>query len=152
MEFSIPQSLQIEHEALHAELIEATKAGGKVGAAAKGVAEVLDPHFAKEEEFALPPLGLLPYLARGEVKPEMGPALALTDRVKIKLDELLADHKAILATLDKLVAAAEEENQLRFVEWAEKLKLHAQTEEEILYPTSVLIGEFLRPKFMGIRC
>ncbi len=152
MEFGIPQSLKTEHEELHAELAEAAKAGGKVAAAAKVVAEVLHPHFEKEEEFAMPPLGLLPHLARGEVNPEMGPALALTDRLKIRLDEMLADHKAIVGALEELVAAAKEENQPRFVRWAEKLRLHAQTEEEILYPTSILIGEYLRPKFMGIRC
>ena len=51
----IPESLKLEHEQLHADLVRATKAGGKTGEAAKAVAKVLHEHFIKEEEFALPP-------------------------------------------------------------------------------------------------
>ena len=59
MTFIIPSSLKLEHEEFHAELVKATRAGGRVGDAAKAVAKVLHEHFVKEEEFALPPLGLL---------------------------------------------------------------------------------------------
>ena len=55
MEFTIPRSLKIEHEELHEELAKATKESGKIGDAAKAVANVLHPHFTKEEEYALPP-------------------------------------------------------------------------------------------------
>jgi hypothetical protein len=30
------------------------------------------------------------------------------------------------------------------VRFAEKLKLHAQTEEEVSYPTALLIGDFIK--------
>jgi len=71
MKPKIPQPLKLEHEELHAELIQATKAGGKTGEAAKAVAKVLHHHFVKEEEFALPPIGLLSLLARGKVDKRM---------------------------------------------------------------------------------
>jgi hypothetical protein len=32
------------------------------------------------------------------------------------------------------------------MQFAEKLKLHAKTEEQILYPTAILIGEYLKQK------
>ena len=32
-------------------------------------------------------------------------------------------------------------------EFAEKLMLHAQTEEEVSYPTAILIGEFIKLRF-----
>ena len=64
MEFEIPESLELEHEELHRQLVDAVKEGGKVGEAAKAVADVLHPHFEKEEEYALPPLGLLSSLAK----------------------------------------------------------------------------------------
>ena len=64
MEFPIPEPLKVEHAELHAELVEATKAGGLVGEAAREVAKRLHPHFVREEEFALPPLGLLASLAK----------------------------------------------------------------------------------------
>ena len=67
MTFKIPSPLKLEHEELHGELVRATQAGGRVGEAAKEVARVLHDHFVKEEEFALPPIGLLSSLARGEV-------------------------------------------------------------------------------------
>ena len=38
MNFKVPESLKLEHEDLHAELVRATKAGGKTGEAAKAVA------------------------------------------------------------------------------------------------------------------
>ena len=30
-----------------------------------------------------------------------------------------------------------------YVEFAEDLKLHAQTEEEVTYPAAILVGEYL---------
>ena len=59
MKFTIPTPLQQEHEALHDELRRATQAGGEVGEAAKTLARLMHPHFVKEDEIALPPLGLL---------------------------------------------------------------------------------------------
>ena len=56
MDFEIPKSIKLEHEELHEDLEEATMESGSVGDAAKAVQEVLQPHFLKEEEFALPPL------------------------------------------------------------------------------------------------
>jgi hypothetical protein len=49
MDFEIPDPLKAEHEQLYAELIAAIDSGGAVGDAAKAVAELLHPHFVKEE-------------------------------------------------------------------------------------------------------
>ena len=65
----IPKSVKTEHEEIHSMLVEATKAPGRVGAAAKELAEVLHPHFAREEHIALPPLGLLAPLMAGKQLP-----------------------------------------------------------------------------------
>ena len=56
---TIPHSLEAEHHEIHEALLEATRLPGRVGAAAKELAAVLDPHFERENEIALPPLGLL---------------------------------------------------------------------------------------------
>ena len=140
----IPESMKIEHEELHEELYAATQAPEPIGQAARRVADVLHEHFEKEEAFALPPLGLLPGLARGQFGPELRQALPLTERLKTDLPEMLAEHKSIVAALDQLVAAAEQANEPRYVRFAEKLKLHAQTEEQVSYPTAVLIGEYIK--------
>ncbi len=70
----------------------------------------------------------------------------MTDRLKAELPKMLEEHKTIVGTLDKLVEAAHEENQPEAAEFAEKLKLHAETEEEVTYPTAILIGEYLKLK------
>ena len=60
MALGIPQlSPKKEHEELHGELVKGLTAGGATEANAKAVAKLLHPHFVKEEEFALPLLGLL---------------------------------------------------------------------------------------------
>ena len=99
MEFKIPTSLQLEHEELHAELAKATQVTGRLGEAAKNVATILDPHFRKEEEYALPPLGLLSLLAGGKIRPDMKEVLPMTDRLKADLPHMLEEHKAIVAAL-----------------------------------------------------
>ena len=140
----VPESMKAEHAGLHEELYAATQAPGEVGEAARGVAEVLHAHFEKEEAFALPPLGLLPGLARGETGPELEQALRLTERLEADLPEMLAEHREIVAALDKLRRAAEQAGELRYVRFAEKLKVHALTEEQVSYPAAILIGRYIK--------
>ena len=147
MKIKIPESLKLEHEELHNQLANATRVGGKVAEAAKLVAQTLHPHFVAEEEFAIPPLGILPQLVEGKVDEDMKEILKMTDRLKAELPQMLEEHKAIVAALDKLVKAAQEENKPEFAVFAEKLKLHAKTEEEVTYPTALLIGEYLKLRF-----
>jgi hemerythrin superfamily protein len=142
----IPESLKLEHEELHADLVRATKAGGKTGEAAKEVAKVLHDHFIQEEEFALPPIGLLAALARGEVHDQMRSVLVMTDRLKAELPEMLREHQSVVAALEQLAAAGEKEKLPEHARFAEKLMLHAKTEEKVLYPAAVLIGEYLKLK------
>lgn len=147
MDFKTPISLKKEHEELHGMLSNATKLSGKTGEAAKKVAELMHPHFVKEEEYALPPLGLLPLLSSGKLTEEMKQVLTMTDKLKAELPEMLAEHKQIVAALEILVQHATAEHQPEVAEFAEKLMLHAQTEEEVSYPTAILIGEFIKLKF-----
>lgn len=146
MDIAIPKPLKLEHDELHADLVVATKAGGRTGEAAKAVAKVLHPHFVKEEEYALPPLGLLVELARGTVEPGMIEVLKMTDRLEAELPTMLNEHRAIVAALNTLVEAAKAEGKLDAARFAEKLKLHAETEEQVSYPTAMLIGRYLKAK------
>lgn len=146
MDITIPQPLKSEHDELHAELVKATNAGGKIAEAAKAVAALLHPHFVKEEAYALPPLGLLPRLAAGTITPEMSQVLSMTERLKAELPHMLQEHQAIVAALKTLADVAAQEQQREYVHFATKLMLHAQTEEDVLYPTAILIGEYLKLK------
>ncbi len=144
MEFKIPEPMKLEHDELHVELVRAIESGGETGAAAQAVADLLHPHFVKEEAFALPPLGLLTILARDEFVPEMREVLAMTDTLRAELGEMLAEHQGIVAALDRLAEAAWRENKPEVAKFADKLKLHAQTEEQVAYPTAILIGEYIK--------
>ena len=144
MDFEIPKSIKLEHEELHEDLEEATMESGSIGDPAKAVQEVLQPHFLKEEEFALPPLGLLSKLANGQMTQEMKDAIAMAERLRAELNQMLKEHREIVARLKTLTEAALKENKLDYVQFAEKLTLHAQTEEEVLYPAAILVGEYLK--------
>jgi hemerythrin-like domain-containing protein len=68
----------------------------------------------------------------------------LTDKLKTEMPQMLDEHKQIVAALDNLAKAAKSENKIAAVEFTEKLKMHAQNEEEILYPAAMLVGEYLK--------
>lgn len=103
MPIQVPSALKAEHDELHAELKRATASGGRAGAAASEVAQLMHPHFVSEEEFALPPLGLLPELSKGKLGDEVADVLKLTDRLEHELPRMLAEHKKILDGLQRLV-------------------------------------------------
>ncbi len=144
MKFIIPKPLQREHEALHDELRRATEASGEIGEAAKTLAQLMHPHFIKEDQIALPPLGLLGALSHGEFSADMSDVLALTDRLEAELPAMLEEHKTIVAALQRLQEAAERAGRSDIVTFAHELIQHARTEEEVMYPTAVLVGRHVR--------
>ncbi len=143
-QFMVPGSIKAEHEELHAELAAAAKSGGRVAEAAREVEGLLRPHFEAEEEYALPPLGLLRPLSKGGARPWMADALPMTDKLKANLPRMLDEHRAVGAALERLRRAASEEKKPEAARFAEKLLLHARYEEEVLYPAAILVGEHLR--------
>lgn len=154
MELSGPKSLKIEHDQLHEDLRSAIAKGGRTGDAARMVAGRLHPHFQHEEEFAIPPLGLLAALSRDEttVSADMASkAISLSDRLGDELPRMLAEHQEIVAALALLITAAKDENHHDVAQFAEKLMLHAQTEEEVLYPAAIILGRYLKLKAQGTR-
>jgi hypothetical protein len=144
MQIITPVSLRAEHEELHRELAAATKEVGRVGEAALAVAKLLHPHFLDEEAFALPPLGLLAPLARGEPVGETAAVTAMTDRLKAELPRMLAEHRAITAALRRLADAAQAAGDEARMRLAEKIIAHASAEEEVMYPAAILVGEYLK--------
>lgn len=142
----LPSVLQMAHEELHEEMVQATQLGGETGTAAKAVVKVLFPHVLREEEFAIPPLSLLPRLARGEVSPDMASVLNQSERMKWELARMLDEHKLIVEALRNFLRAATAEHYSGHARLAQKLILHAMMEEEVLYPASILVGEYLKLK------
>lgn len=142
----IPESMRVEHGEIHAALERATRAPGRVGEAARALAEVLHPHFVREEQIALPPLGLLAPLARGEFTKSMLDVLPMTDSLRAELPRMLEEHEAIRAATMRLADVARAERNAAVVQLAEQLALHAKSEEELFYPAAVLVGDVVRSR------
>lgn len=142
----IPSSIKAEHNELHEKLHRLTQARGKTGAAAKEVEKLLQPHFIKEEEFALPPLGALPILAAGHLPPDADAIVRMAERLKAELPTMLSEHKKVVGALEHLRKAGREENNMDAVQFVEQLSAHALQEEQILYPSAIMVGEYIKLK------
>ena len=149
MVFNVPVTLNEEHEELHNELARIAEAGGAIGDAAKQVAVIMHPHFVKEEEYAMPPLGLLEPLSKGDIKEEMRDIIPITDKLKAMLPQMLSEHQSIVDALIKLANVSIKEDRMEIAFIAKKLISHARNEEEVLYPAALLVGEYLRLKLNG---
>ena len=146
MQIGIPESMRIEHGEIHEALVRATREPGRVGEAARDLAAILHPHFEREEEIALPPLGLLAPLANGEKDPSMREVLPMTDSLRAELPRMLEEHKAIRAATQRMGEIARAEGNAEVVRLAEQLALHAKSEEELFYPAAVLVGDLVRQR------
>ena len=93
---------------------------------------------------ALPPLGLLKALVEGGAEQEVAEVIAMTDKLEAELGTMLSEHKQIVGELTKLIEAAKAENRPAVVHFAERLMLHAEAEEEVLYPAAILVGRYLK--------
>jgi hypothetical protein len=144
MNFDIPMPMKVEHDELHADLVRLTRAQGRTGEAAKAVAKVLHAHFVKENEYALPPLGLLVPLSEGKFDPAMADVLKLTDKLEADMPDMLSEHRDIVVAVKALREAATAENNSAGVQFADMLTLHAQMEEQVTYPTALLIGRYVK--------
>lgn len=144
--FEVPKAMKSEHEELHADLERLTMAGGQTGEAAKGVAALMENHFTKENTYALPPLSLLVPLSEGKFSCGMTGVLKMTDKLQAEMPTMLAEHKEIVAALQKLTTAAKAENKPDGIRFAEMLTAHALGEEQVTYPTALLVGLYVKAK------
>jgi hypothetical protein len=140
----IPESMRAEHGEIQAELERITKMPGRLGTAARELAAVLHPHFVREEQIALPPLGLLEPLSRGEVTAGMRGVLPMTDSLRAELPRMLEEHKGIRGATLRLRDAARAEGNADIEQFADRLALHARSEEELFYPAAILVGDLIR--------
>jgi hypothetical protein len=143
MESNMPSPMQSEHQALYARISAAAEFPGRTGKSARLVARLIERHFAREDEFVVPALALLPALALDTAEAQMSDAIALAARVHDEMPSLLAAQRVIVSALEELIAAAESEGHEELVEFAEKMVLHEEVEQRLSYPTAVLIGKYL---------
>ena len=64
---------------------------------------------------------------------------------------MLREHAEIIDALRILARAARQEKKPEAAVVAEKLEIHAQMEEEILYPAAILAGEYIKANLIPVR-
>ncbi len=104
----------------------------------------MEPHFVKEEAFALPPLSMLAALSRGERVTGAGQVLAMTEKLRAELPALHEEHRMFVRLLEQLLVVTRDSGHADYAEFVYNLILHAKIEEEIMYPAALLVGDFLR--------
>jgi hypothetical protein len=144
---SIPEALRLAHDDVSAELVRATMERGPIAHAAMRVAKLCLPHFEREERMVFPALGILPDLARGNLRPEMLDVLPMIGEFSARQQEFDDQHRSIHSAIAALQQAAQREKNREFVEVAYNLTVHERIEDEVLFPMVLLIGKYLRAKF-----
>jgi hypothetical protein len=140
----IPPSIREEHQEIRHALEGAARKPGEVGERARALAALMEPHFVKEEELALPPLAILPVLVAKEPLPEAAHIASLATRLEAELPTMLEEHKAIGAAAHELAVAAGAADRPEIEAFAEQLLHHARSEEEITYPAAIITGRYVR--------
>jgi len=144
-----PPSLVTEHRQLRDDVARAAADRGAVGDAARTIEHLLTPHLQHEEEVVLAPIGLVPALAEGVPPADSARALAVVEQVERELPRLLTEHRALLDAAKRLQDAATRENKPEFVGLAERVRLHAVVADQVLYPTTMLVGRYLKVQRVG---
>jgi len=144
----VPSSIKKEHEFLLEEIHKMTLFKDSTGHTAVKLNDLMQHHFKEEEDFVLPPLGLLPLLVDGKLPEQSKEVILLTEKLKSQLSHMSAEHHLIKAFVDELMQAANDENLPEITDFAKELQKHATTEEEVFFPTAILIGEYLKLKSM----
>lgn len=139
-----PKAIKNGHENLCSELQTIVNFGGKIGEKAKFLEKDMYPHFEKEEKYALPPLGLLLALSEGNWDIDSNVAIEMADMLQLKLSELKNEHENILMALQGFRTVAHEENIPIAKQFVKDLMLHIEVEDQVLYPATILIGNYLR--------
>jgi hypothetical protein len=74
----------------------------------------------------------------------MAAVLPLTDALEAELPTMLQQHQTIRSAVDELRNVARAYGQTERARLAEKILLHARTEEQVTYPAAVLVGRMVR--------
>jgi hypothetical protein len=140
----VPSSIKNEHDSLLARLHVITTFQDSTGIVAVKLLELMEHHFTEEEDFVLPPLGLLPTLASGVIPEKREEVIQLTEKLKSQLPHMSAEHQLIKATMDELLQSAAKENHPEIITFIRDVHKHATIEEEVYFPAAILAGEYLK--------
>lgn len=145
-ELNVPNVLLRGHDEARTAFVRATMEGGRIAAAARRVAQLCLSHFEHEESSVFPVLALLPDLQQGDLRPEMMEVMPLITAFRAK-QAVVDDHHRLIATaIEAMLQAARKEKNREFAQSAYNLRVHERIEDEVIFPTVVLIGKYLQEK------
>ncbi len=142
----VPSSIKQEHDSILAQVHRLAAFTDSTGSIAKKLEEVLLHHFAEEEDYVLPTLGILPALAGGDTIAKSKEITGLAEKLKSQLVHMSVEHQLIVAQVNELKQVAEKENHPEVNAFEQDLLRHAKTEEEVYFPAAILVGEYLKMK------
>jgi hypothetical protein len=142
----VPQSIRHQHEQIINRLARFAKEEGPIGTTAAKALAFLKDHYAKEETFVLPPLGLLSRVAKGEVSKDMEPAIAMADRTKAALPDLQRDHIQITSLMNELIEVGRSGRNEELVQLATRVASQSLNDMEVVHPTAIMIGNYVRER------
>jgi hypothetical protein len=146
----VPSSIMEVHKTLLDQAYQYTLLPDSAGLAAIKLYELMQYHFKEEEDYVLPPLGLLPMLANGEIPEESEELIQLTEKLKSQLAVILAEHQMVVAYLEDIKQVASDDYLSEINKFEKELQKHAQIEEEVFFPASILIDEYVELKSIQI--
>jgi hypothetical protein len=75
---------------------------------------------------------------------QVAEAIRMADHLRREYNNMLGEHEVLTDALHKLASAANEEGKPNHAAFADALIMHAQHEEQVLYPATLVIGEYLK--------
>ena len=142
----VPSSIKETHASLLEQIHKITLYNDSSTPIALKLEELMLHHFKEEENFILPPLGLLPSLANGKLPEESKDIILLCEKMKVQMDHMSVEHQMIKVHIDELKQVSKKENLAEIIEFEKEVIKHAISEEEVFFPAAILVGEYLKLK------
>ena len=78
----------------------------------------------------------------------MADVLPLISDFSARHNALDKQHQAIISAVEALLQAANKEKNREVADFAYNLRVHEKIEDEVIYPTVMLIGNYLRERLV----
>jgi hypothetical protein len=144
IKLQLPEALQLSRAQLSAALARVSRAGGQTKAVAETIAQILEPHVAREEAKVLRILGFLAPLAAGQFTIDWLQDPSEWDDLEINESALHLEHRQLVGAGEELLAIARAERTAEVLDFAERLLLRVRLDEEVFYRAALLIRNYLR--------
>lgn len=145
-----PKSISSGHENLCSELSTIMNLYPNSANKLQPLSKVMLNHFQKEEKYALPPLGLVLALSQGNWQLDENIAVDMSRTLNLKFEELRNDHEKIADIIKNLKNSLEYESIYEFKRFITSLEVHMDLEDQVLYPTAILIANYFKKIKNGI--